>query len=523
MNRTSRFARTGSPLRQGPATVIRALDPVTGLPVRVYRFAGDPVPGADALDHPHLYRVLESGSDDDGGFVVAHLVEGAADVASRPELLDDAAAVAATAALAAAAHDGVAHGDMGAHRLHRRGSDVWLEGYGVPWAEAVPADDAVGLAAGLAAVEGHALSPAVLAVLEEAAESADGDATALARAVAGAAVPGTRAGGHRSIDDVYLGTPTESAAERAAAERAAARAEPDETAEVWPSDAREPAADHGVTATDEPAATNGPAATDEPAATDGPATHDPATTFDPADAERQQEDHESAGARRPPATSRPAKAGGPPRAAPIGGSAATGQGSERRREPVPPWLRRHDPGPAPAERSAPGAGEARSLRTSGGFSKQPPPDVSYRSGAPSEQTARSGGGAVERRQVQRQRRRTWLLAALLLMALLLAILTSIARRPVPPPAEVGGPVTSIVVDVRLEPDTLPPVSLVVVASPPGSRLAAGSVHGTVPRKVTFDAEGTWQVQGRFQERLSEVATFILPAERDVVLRFPPSP
>jgi hypothetical protein len=503
MNRTSRFARTGTPVRQGPADVVRALDPVTGLPVRLYRFAGDPVPGAEALDHPHVYRVLEAGSDDEGGFVVAHLVDGATDVASRGELLDDATAVAATAALASAARQGVAHGDMGAHRVHRRGHDVWLEGYGVPWSEADSADDAVRLAESLAATGGNALSPPVLQALEEAAESGT-DAEPLARAVAAAAGRRTRRRESATIDDLYLQAGPDPDAERPAHEAAPAREEAGPVAIDGPREAeralhaRRPPSDVPAPHADEPspderAPQASQAPRDEPAVPRGPSR-------------------------------------GPPPAAPDAPAA-----SQERRPAVPPWLRRQEAGPAtPASGTIAGqtrtrqtgepraAGEPRA-RPTGGFSKQPPPDVSYRSGAMPEQPARAGTATGALPAAQRQRRRTWLLAALLVLALLLAIITAIARRPVPPPLEAGGPITSIVVDVRLEPATLPPASLVVVASPPGSRLAAGSEYGTVPRRVVFDAEGTWQIQGRFQGRLSEVATFMLPAERDVVLRFPTGP
>lgn len=135
-----------------------------------------------------------------------------------------------------------------------------------------------------------------------------------------------------------------------------------------------------------------------------------------------------------------------------------------------------------------------------------------------------GSGQHERTpsQERRKRRRTWLLAALLVLAVVLAVVTAVARRPVPPPGA-SDPLSSFVVEVRIEPASLPPVSLVVIASPSGSRLDAGSVLGTVPRRVVFDAEGTWQVEGRFQDRRSETVTFRLPQDRAIVLAFPDTP
>ena len=484
MNRTSRYARTGPATQQGPASVVRAIDPVTGLPVRLYRFAADPVPGAAALDHPHVYRVLEAGSDDDGGFVVAHVVDGASHVAEHPGGLDDAAAVAATAALAAAARAGVVHGDLGPHRLHRRGREVWLEGYGVPWSAGSLADDAVALAAGLAGVHGNALSAAVRGALEAAAASAEQDAEALARAVAKASAAASRtpAAEVPDLDGEAEGDRGESRAATVAGE-----AEPDVDAGIDLDDVLLAGGDASAAAPDHAApdhAARGHAAPDHAAPErTGPASLGPDPVApDPVAPDPVAPD---------PVAPDPIAAG-----------------------PVAPA--------APAD--SPGASDARALRNSGSFSKRPPPDVNYRSGETPEPPTRTGSSSPKRRhEAHRQRRRTWLLVALVVLALVLALVTAIARRPVPPPTAVGGSVTAIVVDVRLEPASLPPASLVVVASPPGSQHMAGSRLGTVPRRVVFDAEGRWQVEGRFQERRSEIVTFELPAQRDVVLRFPDTP
>ena len=477
MNRTRRYAPTGTPTQQGPASVVRAIDPVTGLPVRLYRFAADPVVGAKALDHPHVYKLIEAGSDDDGGFVVAHVVDGASHVAERPSALDDDTAVAATAALAAAARAGVVHGDLGPHRVHRRGDEVWLEGYGVPWAAGSLADDAAALAAGLAGLPGTALGPAVRGVLEAAAAGDEHDAEALAVAVAKARSAPSR-------------TP------------AAAVREPEEEA----------AGGHDDEVVSEFASTDVDGDTDTDVDTEVDTDTEVDVVVD-VDANRDVDDVLVQGDddATPPAP--------PYRAAPVPIVPDPVTPDPVRPDP---WAR--DPRAPDVSKAQVEASEARAMRSTGGFSKQPPPDVSYRSGETPEKPTRTGGGSTgRRRDAHRQRRRTWLLAALVVLALVLALVTAIARRPVPPPAAAGGPVTAIVVDVRIEPASLPPASLVVVASPPGSQHTAGSRLGTVPRRVVFDAEGTWQVEGRFQERRSAIVTFELPAQRDVVLRFPDSP
>ncbi len=451
MSPPKRYTRSGEPVRQGPATVVRAVDPVTGLPVRLYRFPGQPVEGAEALRHAHVLRVLEAGQDEEGGYVVAHLVDGASDVQQRPALLDDATAVAATAALAEAARQGVVHGDLGPHRLHRHGEDVWLEGYGVPWSDGSPDEDVRRLALGLGAVDGHALSPAVCIALEAATTGDTGDAASLAASVAAAAAAARRT------------APTAAATGTSSRRAPEARfddtvLEVDDDAETSDSGASGSAAGANVTPV--------PPATDAATIPVPPAVGSPRTPVPPASDTATPE---------PPAVD----------------AAST---------PAPP------------------------TRDSGSFRKGPPPGVTYRTGeAPATSSHGGSPGARVANQDGTRRRRTWLLAALVVLAVVLAVVTAVARRPVPPPAGASGPLSSFVVDVRIEPASLPPVSLVVITSPSGSRLSAGSVLGTVPRRVVFDAEGTWQVQGRFQERRSETVTFRLPQDREIVLAFPDTP
>ena len=432
MSRATRYTPAGESVEQGPASVMRALDAVTGLPVRLYRFPGEPVAGSTELDHPHAFRVLEVGREDEQGFVVADLVDGASPVTDRPSLLDDAAAVAACSALAEAAEREIVHGDLGPHRVYRRGLDVWVEGYGVPWSDSTVSDDVRRLAAGLRDLEGNALSAGVAAALTTAAEGEMDDAPSLAAAVAAAA---KQAAAHEpqppkpaavSFEDVVIDVESRTGA------------------------------------------------TPEPVP--------PATPAAPAAAPRA----------RPPAR---------PESSPIS-------------RPKESAAR-----PTPLE-AAPERPPAR-----GGFSKRPPPELSYRVGDTPVHQPRADElqDPAGRPDARAQRRRTWLLAALLLLAVVLAVVTAIGRQPVPPPPEATGSLSSFVVDVRLEPASLPPASLVVLESPPGSRLAPGNVLGTVPRRVVFDAEGVWRVQGRFQERHSEPFTFQLPQDREVVLRFPSSP
>jgi len=587
MNKTGRYARVGAPQRDGDVSVVRALDPVTGLPVRIYRFEGDPTPGAAGFRHPNAARVLEAGRDDEGGYVVAEVIDGAADLNARPGALDVGTAAAAAAALAAAHRSGVAHGDPTSRRVLRRGGDVWLEGLGVPWRAASASDDVRRFASSLLDVPGHALPPAAVAVLHAAVEDETTSATAVARALDDLLGPLPRDDAPDGAPDGPLdeafdealdeplddghgvpdgGAPAEPYREPDAVPTDEPEDEPTDEATDGPEDepADEPEDEPADEAVDEQvAATTGdatagsiafavPAAADEdafdvglddvpegeepdadstqePSATDGTdpdssagaaamVALDPADGAPPAVVRRRVATHDvGPEPAPPPGATPPRRPDGAARAAP-----------PRPEPPRPPAPR----SAAPAQPEARAPQRAPSGTTSppghgatpGGFSKTPPPDVTYRVGeSPLDERHASGGRTTESPPGVRQRRRTWMLAALLLGALVLAIVTAVARRPVPPPTGALGSVTSIVVDVRIEPASLPPASLVVVASPSGSRLSAGSALGTVPRRVVFDAEGTWQVEARFQNRRSEVVTFRLPDEREVVLRFPPLP
>jgi hypothetical protein len=142
-------------------------DPLTGLPLLRYRFTGSPTlrPGDPAPDG--AWRVLRVEARDGDTVLDLETHAGATSAADHPDTIDDDAAEAAFATLAHAADLGVAHGDLGAHRLWRRGQRTWIEGYGVPWREgASPADDARAMADALLSAPGTRLSASLRARLE---------------------------------------------------------------------------------------------------------------------------------------------------------------------------------------------------------------------------------------------------------------------------------------------------------------------------------------------------------------------
>jgi hypothetical protein len=95
--------------------------------------------------------------------------------------------------------------------------------------------------------------------------------------------------------------------------------------------------------------------------------------------------------------------------------------------------------------------------------------------------------------------------------------------PVPAGAAFVSRVVGHVVDVRVDPAGLPPVSLVVVESPPGSRLPPGTIVGSVPSKVLLDRDGVWRFEARFGGTSSHTVVLLAPDDPLLVVPFPSPP
>ncbi len=153
--------------------------------------------------------------------------------------------------------------------------------------------------------------------------------------------------------------------------------------------------------------------------------------------------------------------------------------------------------------------------------KAPPPGATVRSGEDPWSPIRRRSAAVvaQATATPAARRRAGLLVLLIAgVALLAALIWLTQRRPVS--VATGTAATTFVVNVRVEPTGLPPVRLVVLERPVGSRHAVGTVIGSVPGPVPLDREGTWRFEGQFLDRRSAPATLDLPLERSLVLVFP---
>jgi hypothetical protein len=116
--------------------------------------------------------------------------------------------------------------------------------------------------------------------------------------------------------------------------------------------------------------------------------------------------------------------------------------------------------------------------------------------------------------------RRGLAVALLVGSLVWFGLASWSDRVGATPAVSPPPTAGHVVDVSVDPEGQPPVTLVVLASPPGSRFAPGAVIASVPSKVWLDLDGRWRFEARFGEGRSPAVDLILPFERALRLAFP---
>lgn len=384
----------------------RVTDPVTGLPILRYRFAGPPTLRPGMAAPAGAWRVLRVDERDGHTTLDLEAAAGAEPLDLRPSGIDDGVVEAALLTLRRARTCGAVHGDLGPQRLWRRGEHVWIEGYGVRWRDGADAEtDARDLASGLLRSAGTRLSPVTRARLGAILEQGDVDATA------------------------------------------------------------------------EPRSDAAPRADDAPP---------PAPPADAARSEIDRVDDAWRLVRGPPPGARVRRGGAGMRAI------VTVAAQE--------WATRIARAATSLARDAASVARRSASRL---------PPLPRASGT----TAGSEGGLDPRL-------RRGLAVALLVGSLVWFGLVSWSDRVGATPAVSPPPVAGHVVDVSVDPDGQPPVSLVVLASPPGSRFAPGAVIASVPSKVWLDLDGRWRFEARFGEGRSPAVDLILPFDRALRLAFP---
>jgi hypothetical protein len=513
----SRYERGEPYSTHRDAITYRGLDPLTGLDVLIYDFAGRPTVGTGSLSSERILNVLSAtvkrSVDGESGTVVVALPSGASLVAPGEAVVDDQFVLQALEAVLDAQRNGIVHGDITASRILYAKGRVYLEGYGVPWRANGPrpvADTgtagggAVGAAAGdppasTVSQALHAdLQALVKALLELAGDGLSAEVgVALRSAQAAGSYPPMTAQRLFSVVKRLSGgavsLPTSGFT--------------DLTLPVTPGhDPLQPPAGTASERTDPVGGATSPGPVARTVGHEARAT--PASS-----ASQARPQGHTAG---PPATSTT-----PPRSP--AARPATGLPTAFPTDPDPITLN-SDPGIAPPyDQTSSQGGEFTPRDTSPGFIKDLPPGATYRPGN-LEESLRPAPFRFEKSEERAARVRSWrgpaLLLLLFLTAGLAAYLAFMANQANDPsPTSFG--LVQHTIDVSVSPTNLPPVSLVVDQSPPGSTYRPGTVMGSVPRKVPFDVPGTWVVHAVFRDRVTDSVTVVVPDDRAITLVFPP--
>lgn len=485
----ARYQRGEQLRRDGDVVTSRGVDAITGLAVLVYDFPGAPrvKPGQVVVDG--VPTVLAAGFDGEAGVLVTAYPEGAMLVAPGEAVVDDRFALQALTVLRDAARAGLVHGDLHAGRFLWARGRLYLEGYGVPWNGAALRSTAVEGSASegaagqpkesLRAALARDLAAAVKALLELA---GDGMSLEVSAALKGALGTAIRAGDAEQLYAVVR---------RLAG--GAVTVPPASFGElVLPTVASQAAAGAPAEAPAEGVAPGAGGA-------GGPLL---AVDLDALDL-----------------SPRPAAGASVPTSA---AATADASAAAPRLTPVPTEPTEPDP---ITLNSDPGS-MLDVKRTGGsGFVKDLPPGATYHAGKLDEEV-RVAPIRLDVNAVPKPRRRSvrvpLLFLALFAVALTAGYLALVVRRDAPNQVQGAGAVNHIV-DVRVAPANMPPVRLMVEQSPPGSAYPPGTQITTVPRRVTFDANGVWTVYAQYGEQRGASATVRVPEDTVVTLPFPEAP
>lgn len=542
VDQTGRFQRNQELRRDGDVVTSLGVDVVTGLPVLVYDFAGSPTLAPGQSDLEGIPAILAASTGEGRGCLVVAYPNDATLVAPGESVVDDKFALRAATILRDAAKRGIVHGDLGPGRFLWSGGALYLEGYGVPWRPGqvapqnggpMPAGLAAALQAdvrstakALAQLGERTLSAEVMAVLRAAAAGSSntdaGSLQATLRRLAGGAVTVPSAG----FADIVLPTTTGGVGSASAAR--------DFDELELPSSGTPPTHRSAPETAGPNAGRPDEARRDTPRQDDslldldfGSEAVTPDSGFDP--------DVRASLAQTPvPGTPRRAPAAHTPPTGPRTASDQPGRTEQAGPGSLPtplepdPITVLSDPGTRSASSGSPKLVEPRRSTDEGeaAFVKHLPPGATYRPGS-LDDAPRPAPIRVTDTFSPVIHRRSWRGPALLVLLLLVVALgTFLALRAQRASnlGQVGPGAVRHLVDVRVDPTNLPPVSLVVDVSPDGSGYSPGTIIGSVPRRVAFDANGTWVVHAQFQGRSSERVTLRVPDDVVITLSFPePTP
>jgi hypothetical protein len=469
----SRFQILERFAQYGDVTTYRGVDPLTGLPVLIYRFSGKPILAPGDLDSEHIPGVLASHFDGKQGELVVAYSSGYR-VLEPPLKRDEALLIlkSSAEALKDAAEAGVSHGDIRPERFLMADGHLLVEGFGVRW----PRE--------------HAAYPPP----EKDGDAYARDVFAWAKTVLHLAEPALPPELIRLLERCLVTSPHE---------RPSAKALFDEIARLTARPARAPAAAERARAIE----------------IESDRAADDFEAFSPGDAggfDAFEPPGEMTSQRPPPPSFPPHAADGEEDAILIHTDPGNRPGarSSKSLRPRPEF---------PRQRPAHFDLEEALASDEPTFVKELPPGASYRPGEAKEATRPPlqlrNRHTLELGREQVRNRRMVMLTLLVIAAAILGALALWRQGTTPvAPATRSGP--QYIVDVRVLPDTLRNVTLLVVTSPPGSSFEPGHEVTIVPGAAVVDQAGTWQLQGRFQNRFSDVVTIEVPRDLSVTLVIP---
>lgn len=505
----SRYQLKEKYAEQAGVTTYEGVDSLTGLPVLIYQFIGRSLTTLMNLESENIPGILASQQDGEQAQVVVAYSKNYRPL-SVPLTLDTAKLLIGSArALKDAAQAGIIHGDINPNRFLASGDHVLLEGFGLPWqvsddafrppeaaSGASFAADVYAWAKSLLALTDGSVSPEVKSLLNACLAQKPGERPAAseiysALKTAAVAVPveeevfvpseGASAA-PSGLDPIELDFTPDTSSQAPAARTAAPSADESEPDDFM--------AFFGKANTPE---IDAPVNTEPKEVPEMP----PVEGFYDEYAEEMMGQADDSG---------PGDRFDEP-------SLVVSDADERDVITTPSA----PPGTAKAERK---------------FIKNLPPGATYRAGEASNVDTRPGMfeeyafDDKPKRQPRDIRRIVLLFLFLVGVAVLAYLLTQQDFRRAGPVAPPPQELTRYPVEVQIGPASLPPVEIVVVQSPAGSRLLPNTVVGRFSpglNNIVLDKEGVWQLQARFQDRVSEVVSFELPQQRNVALTLPEAP
>jgi hypothetical protein len=521
------------------------LDPLTGLPVLIYEFAGKPDPALADLESEHIPGVLDTVQENGVGQVVVAYSKGYAPAAKPLTLPALKFVVASAQALSDAARAGVVHGDLRPERFLVGNGHVLVEGFGIPWQSAPHAyspPEGVASYAGDVYAFGKVMQelcpdlPVPIKTLLERClarkpEDRPSAAQLLTALIAlqkppyGQVTSTQPTPAQPSPPQAQPQVPPVQAAlsfSQPQASQVTPPAPPQKVLEIdfnVTEDEPQPPPvmppinppsnqTKAVTLPDMPELDLFPEDVQQAAKTPAPPLKQPVSLDnwddDPSDALLLETD---SGRSSSPLISKPSMPLGQP------------SGS-----PLPPKTSGKLP------ETGPKRSETKSLDPKQTFIKDLPPGGTYKAGkatdikaAPFKETPMAptfDDVFLKDNKSSKNTLRIVMVVGLLLGSLILAGLVFFRMDGIRPAPTQTNSVASYIVSVNVEPNNLPPLDLLVVSSPEGSKFRAGAVVSKVPGQIVLDRAGNWQFQARFQDVLSDTVALQLPEQYNLTITMP---